>query len=286
VSGETAPWASVGRYPWRPQRKRGAFVIGDAPGNAAQRSCGGRPGGTTASGSRILRRASMVRASEGAARALAGRVLTFCCLRSRGMAGVYPDGASAQTRWDATDENEENRARGVAGGGRRGTADDGFLTASALSSRFPKLGHRDLVRLRGRAVRGGLLLERRGPDGQVYLALTSEGWRALRSSRTCSPSKTNRGARQDRSPPVPSSRWRFPSRRTPSTWYLTEPLAWITAGAVQATVAKPFLAPTGEDPQLAVAVVPSRVPSVRRSPRSAWVDGDGSVRSFALGASG
>lgn len=60
--------------------------------------------------------------------------------------------------------------------------DDGFLAASALTSRFPRLGYRDLVRLRGRAVRSGLLLERRGPDGQIYLALTSEGWRALRSS--------------------------------------------------------------------------------------------------------
>jgi hypothetical protein len=66
--------------------------------------------------------------------------------------------------------------------------DDGFCPASSLVSRFPKLGHRDLVRLRVRAVRRGLLLERRGPDGQVYLALTSEGWRALRSSRTFSPS--------------------------------------------------------------------------------------------------
>lgn len=62
--------------------------------------------------------------------------------------------------------------------------DDGFLAASALTSRFPKLSHRDLVRLRGRAVRGGLLLERRGPDGRAYLALTSEGWRALRSTQT------------------------------------------------------------------------------------------------------
>jgi hypothetical protein len=67
-------------------------------------------------------------------------------------------------------------------------ADDGFCPASSLTSHFRKLGHRDLVRLRKRAVRSGLLLERRGPDGQVYLALTSEGWRALRSSRTFSPS--------------------------------------------------------------------------------------------------
>lgn len=66
--------------------------------------------------------------------------------------------------------------------------DDGFCPASQLAPRFPKLGHRDLVRLWARAVRRGLLLERRGPDGRVYLALTGEGWEALRSSRTFSPS--------------------------------------------------------------------------------------------------
>jgi hypothetical protein len=66
--------------------------------------------------------------------------------------------------------------------------DDGFYPASQLASRFPKLGHRDLVRLRGRAARRGLLLERRGPNGQIYVALTSEGWEELRSSRTFSPS--------------------------------------------------------------------------------------------------
>jgi hypothetical protein len=66
--------------------------------------------------------------------------------------------------------------------------DDGFCPASSLVPQFPKLSHRELVRLRGQALRHGLLLERRGPDGQVYLALTSEGWRALRSSRTFSPS--------------------------------------------------------------------------------------------------
>jgi hypothetical protein len=58
--------------------------------------------------------------------------------------------------------------------------DDGFCPASRLAPRFPKLSHRDLVKRRGRAVRRGLLLERRGPDGQVYVALTGEGWEALR----------------------------------------------------------------------------------------------------------
>ena len=62
--------------------------------------------------------------------------------------------------------------------------DDGFCPVSNLVSQLPKLSHREFVRLRGQAQRRGLLLERRGPNGQVYLALTSEGWRALRSSRT------------------------------------------------------------------------------------------------------
>lgn len=61
--------------------------------------------------------------------------------------------------------------------------DDGFYPASSLASAFPKLGHRELVRLRRRAMRRGLVLERRGPEGRTYLALSSEGWRALRTLR-------------------------------------------------------------------------------------------------------
>jgi hypothetical protein len=61
--------------------------------------------------------------------------------------------------------------------------DDGFYPASSLVSHFPKLSHRELVRLRKRTLRQGLLLERRGPDGRTYLALSSEGWRALRALR-------------------------------------------------------------------------------------------------------
>jgi hypothetical protein len=64
--------------------------------------------------------------------------------------------------------------------------DDGFCPVSALAPAFPKLGHRELVRLRKRALRRGLLLERRGADGQTYLALSSEGWRALRARRAAS----------------------------------------------------------------------------------------------------
>ncbi|HET9198395.1 MAG TPA: hypothetical protein VFN92_09095 [Solirubrobacterales bacterium] len=58
--------------------------------------------------------------------------------------------------------------------------DDGFYPASALASAFPKLTHRELVRLRKRALGRGLLLERRDPERGPCLALTSEGWRALR----------------------------------------------------------------------------------------------------------
>jgi hypothetical protein len=59
--------------------------------------------------------------------------------------------------------------------------DDGFYPAASLASDFPKLSHREIVRLRKGAVRQGLIFERRGPDRRAYLALTSEGWRALRA---------------------------------------------------------------------------------------------------------
>ena len=58
--------------------------------------------------------------------------------------------------------------------------DDGFYPASRLATAFPKLSHRDLVRLRKRALGLGLILERRDPEQGPCLALTSEGWRALR----------------------------------------------------------------------------------------------------------
>jgi hypothetical protein len=60
--------------------------------------------------------------------------------------------------------------------------DDGFYPASSLHSALPKLTHREVVRLRKRALSQGLLLERRDPQGRTFLALTSEGWRALRAS--------------------------------------------------------------------------------------------------------
>jgi len=54
-------------------------------------------------------------------------------------------------------------------------ADDGFCRRSDLVPLF-KLGERDLRRSVQRATRQGLLLERRGPDGLIYVALSGEGW--------------------------------------------------------------------------------------------------------------
>jgi hypothetical protein len=62
-------------------------------------------------------------------------------------------------------------------------ADDGFCEKRALAARFPRLGERDLRRSVARATRRGLLLERRGPDGRTYFALTGEGWDLLRLAK-------------------------------------------------------------------------------------------------------
>jgi hypothetical protein len=63
-------------------------------------------------------------------------------------------------------------------------ADDGFCERRDLRPRFPRLGERELRQSIGRAARRGFLLERRGPDGRQYLALTGEGWERLRAEET------------------------------------------------------------------------------------------------------
>jgi hypothetical protein len=63
-------------------------------------------------------------------------------------------------------------------------ADDGFCRRSDLIPRFRKLGERDLRRAVQRAVARGLVLERRGPDGWIYVAAAGEGWELLRSIPT------------------------------------------------------------------------------------------------------
>ena len=59
-------------------------------------------------------------------------------------------------------------------------ADDGFCLRRELIPHFRGLGERDLRRSIARAGRQGLLLERRGPDGSLYLAVSGEGWESLR----------------------------------------------------------------------------------------------------------
>jgi hypothetical protein len=60
-------------------------------------------------------------------------------------------------------------------------ADDGYCPRHALQARLPGLGERDLRRSLRRVVARGLAIERRGPDGGLYLALSSEGWDLLRA---------------------------------------------------------------------------------------------------------
>jgi hypothetical protein len=62
-------------------------------------------------------------------------------------------------------------------------ADDGFVTASDLHPRLPRVSRRDLERGLSRAANRGLVLLRRSPEGRRYAALSDEGWRALRAAR-------------------------------------------------------------------------------------------------------
>jgi hypothetical protein len=61
--------------------------------------------------------------------------------------------------------------------------DDGFCRRSELLPRLRPLGERELRRSVRRAVTRGLVLERRGPDGGIYVAVSSEGWELLRSTQ-------------------------------------------------------------------------------------------------------
>jgi len=69
-------------------------------------------------------------------------------------------------------------------------ADDGFCRQQDLKLRFRTVLSRDLRRGIGRAVRRGLILERRGPDGGSYLVVSSEGWNLLRDSSEAQPART------------------------------------------------------------------------------------------------
>ncbi len=59
--------------------------------------------------------------------------------------------------------------------------DDGFLPRHEVIIRFRGQGERDMRRAIGRTARRGLLLERKDPEGRTFLAVSPEGWAALRS---------------------------------------------------------------------------------------------------------
>jgi len=60
-------------------------------------------------------------------------------------------------------------------------AGDGYCLVRELIPVLPKRTHADRRRALNRAVNKGLVLERRGPDGRMHVALASEGWRELRA---------------------------------------------------------------------------------------------------------
>ena len=57
--------------------------------------------------------------------------------------------------------------------------DDGFASRADLATRLRQFGRRDLAKGYSRLATRGLVLERRAPNGGIYLALTGEGWKAL-----------------------------------------------------------------------------------------------------------
>lgn len=59
--------------------------------------------------------------------------------------------------------------------------DDGFVPRYQLVARFRGQGERDMRRAIGRSARRGLVLERRDPAGRSFVAVSGEGWEALRS---------------------------------------------------------------------------------------------------------
>jgi hypothetical protein len=61
-------------------------------------------------------------------------------------------------------------------------AGDGFCPTAELLASLPKLRHADRRRAVHRSRNQGFVLERRGPDGRTYVAVSSEGWRLLRAA--------------------------------------------------------------------------------------------------------
>jgi hypothetical protein len=60
--------------------------------------------------------------------------------------------------------------------------DDGFVPRYQLVARFRGQGEREMRRAIGRSARRGLLLERKDSEGRSFVAVSTEGWHALRSN--------------------------------------------------------------------------------------------------------
>ena len=54
-------------------------------------------------------------------------------------------------------------------------AGDGYVPGEQVIQQW-RLPRRDAIRALRRAINGGYLLERRGPDKRTYVALAPEGW--------------------------------------------------------------------------------------------------------------
>jgi hypothetical protein len=61
-------------------------------------------------------------------------------------------------------------------------AGDGFCLVADLLPSLPKRTHADRRRGIQRSVSRGFLIERRGPDGREYVAISAEGWRLVRAA--------------------------------------------------------------------------------------------------------
>jgi hypothetical protein len=59
--------------------------------------------------------------------------------------------------------------------------DDGFVPRHQLVANFRNQGEREMRRAISRTARHGLVLERRDPQGRSFVAVSTEGWQALRS---------------------------------------------------------------------------------------------------------
>ncbi len=94
--------------------------------------------------------------------------------RSGGGGGAGP--ACAPASLGAVIPSDEEILRAIVALG-----DDGFVPRHQLVARFRGQGERDMRRAIGRSAGRGLLLERKDPEGRSFVAVSTEGWQALRS---------------------------------------------------------------------------------------------------------